>query len=111
MDQLARRIRTGLLLLSLASAGFIVPLQAQQRAGSIRIEVKDPSGAAVQASLRLGSQALQTDSQGVGEFRNLTLGHYRIEVSKAGFANQSGNRFANLFRGGLDKFNGVKPQA
>ena len=89
MDQLARRIRTGLLLLSLASAGFIVPLQAQQRAGSIRIEVKDPSGAAVQASLRLGSQALQTDSQGVGEFRNLTLGHYRIEVSKAGFANQS----------------------
>ncbi len=65
------------------------PLLAQQTTGSIRIEVKDPSGAAAQASLKLGSRPVETDSQGVYESKSLTAGHYRIEVSKTGFETQS----------------------
>jgi outer membrane receptor protein involved in Fe transport len=90
MGSSRRRLTIGLFLHSLALIGTIAPLRAQQTAGSIRIEVRDPSsGAVAQASLKLGSQALRTDSQGVGEFRNLTPGHYRIEVSKSGFTTQS----------------------
>ena len=89
MDTLGHRFRSGVLLFAVALAGAIAPLRGQQITGSVRIEVKDTSGAAVQANLRLGSQSPQTDSQGVYEFRNLPLGHYRIEVSKAGFATQN----------------------
>jgi len=94
MDTLGHRFKTAVILLSLALAGAVAPSHlsmagAQQITSTIRIEVKDSSGAAVQAFLKLGSQALQTDPQGVGEFHNLNLGHYRIEISKAGFATQN----------------------
>ncbi len=89
MDPLGHRIGTGLFLFLLALAVAIAPLRAQQITGTVRIEVKDPSGAAVQASLKLGSQTSQTDSHGAGEFRNVPLGHYRLEISKAGFATQN----------------------
>ena len=95
MDTLGHRRGAGpfLFLLALAGAvapfvGAVAPLQAQQTTGSIRIEVRDASGGGVQASLRLASQVVESDSQGVGEFRNLAPGHYRIEISKTGFATQ-----------------------
>ncbi len=88
MDSLAGSFRAGAVLL-LAVAGVPGALRAQQPVGEIRIEVKDASGAAVQASVKLGGQTLQTDAQGVHEFRNLAYGHYRVEVSRAGFTSQN----------------------
>ena len=70
-------------------------LDAQRPAGEIRIEVKDPSGAAVEASGRLQDLAggmkrtFQTDLQGVYTFERLPYGRYRLEISKVGFATQS----------------------
>ncbi len=68
-------------------------LQGQNSSGEIRVEVKDPSGAAMQASVHLaGSGAdrrFQTDAQGAYTFSNLSSGRYRLEVSKDGFTTQS----------------------
>jgi outer membrane receptor protein involved in Fe transport len=72
-------------------AGF---LHAQSK-GDIHLDVKDPSGAAVEASgklenLRSGvSVSYQTDAQGGYTFSNLSAGRYRLEVTKSGFATQS----------------------
>jgi outer membrane receptor protein involved in Fe transport len=70
-------------------------LWAQNPAGEIRLEVKDPSGAAVEASGKLEgrttavNRTFGTDAQGVAGLDNLPLGRYRVEVSKTGFATQS----------------------
>ncbi len=88
METLNLRRRAWLFLMVGAATGTIARLAAQQPAGSIRIEVKDPSGAPVQASFRLGSQVVQGDLQGIGEFRNLAPGHYQVGISKIGFATQ-----------------------
>ena len=69
-------------------------LRAQSRSGEIRLEVKDPSGVAMQASGKLvgstgGNRIFQTDAQGLYAFSNLPAGRYRLEVSKDGFATQS----------------------
>jgi outer membrane receptor protein involved in Fe transport len=70
-------------------------VQAQAPTGEIRIEVKDPSGAAVEASGRLQDLAgglkrtFQTDLQGMYMFANLPFGRYRLELSKSGFATQT----------------------
>jgi outer membrane receptor protein involved in Fe transport len=72
-----------------------VALHAQNPAGSIHVQVKDPSGAPMEASGKLESRVLgikrdfQTDSQGVYTFGNLPFGTYRLEVSKAGFVTRS----------------------
>ena len=56
-----------------------VPVLGQRSAGEVRLEVKDPSGAAVEASGRLenlatgADQTFQTDAQGRYAFRNLAL--------------------------------------
>src|SRR5579863_5186293 len=68
---------------------------AQAPAGEIRIEVKDPSGAAMEVSGRLRNLAataessFTTDGQGSYVFSNLPYGRYRLEISKIGFATQS----------------------
>jgi outer membrane receptor protein involved in Fe transport len=60
----------------------------------LHVEVKDPSGAAVQASGKLENldtgmeHAFQTDSQGVFN-ADLTPAHFRLEISRVGFATQS----------------------
>ena len=57
--------------------------------------VKDPSGAAMEASGRLrnlaggADQTFTTDAQGVYDFPSLPFGRYRLGVSKSGFATQS----------------------
>ena len=72
-----------------------VILQAQPRTGEIRLEVKDPSGAAIEASVKIQNPAagmdrsLGTDAQGRHTFESLPYGRYRLEVSKSGFATQS----------------------
>jgi len=68
---------------------------AQRPAGEVRIEVKDPSGAAVAASGKLQSfatgavQGFKTDAQGSYAFVNLPYGRYRLEVTASGFAPQT----------------------
>ncbi|MDP8991381.1 MAG: Plug and carboxypeptidase regulatory-like domain-containing protein, partial [Acidobacteriota bacterium] len=68
---------------------FGAMLQAQGPGGAIRVEIKDPSGAAMQAAGKLGTRSFETDAQGVYTFSNLTPGRYRLEASKAGFVPQS----------------------
>src|SRR5260221_3611644 len=78
-----------------AVVGLLGPmlLQGQSTGGEIRLEVKDPSGAAMQASVRLvgsaGDRRFQTDAQGKYAFSNLPNARYRLEVSKEGFTTQS----------------------
>jgi outer membrane receptor protein involved in Fe transport len=78
------------LLLGLGS----VSLYGQSK-GEIHLDVKDPSGAAAEASGKLqnlGSGATvdyETDAQGSYTFSNLSAGRYRLEVTKSGFATQS----------------------
>jgi outer membrane receptor protein involved in Fe transport len=63
-----------------------------QNEGEIRLQVKDPSGAALQASGHLRGTNLdssfQTDARGIFDFKGLALGNYRLEVSRPGFANR-----------------------
>ncbi len=74
--------------------GFTL-LQAQPPAGEIRLEVKDPSGAAVEAPGTLRNLATSveriflTDARGSYVFASLPAGRYRIQISKSGFAPQS----------------------
>src|ERR1700728_1883394 len=70
-------------------------LHGQTPEGEIRVQIKDPSGAAMDASGTLQSVApgvrrsFQTDAQGRYTLGGLPYGHYRLEISKAGFATQS----------------------
>src|SRR5580658_1970119 len=70
-------------------------LHAQSGAGEIRVQVKDPSGAAMEASGKLESLAprmqrnFQTDALGTYTLGNLPYGRYRLEISKTGFITQS----------------------
>jgi outer membrane receptor protein involved in Fe transport len=83
------------LLPSLAVIGMLVSLFAQDTIGEIRLQVKDSSGAAAEASGTLKNLAgasekpFQTDAQGTSDFRKLPYGRYQIQVSKRGFATQS----------------------
>jgi outer membrane receptor protein involved in Fe transport len=70
-------------------------LLAQSPQGEIRLQVKDPSGAPMQASGKLENVAgglardFQTDSQGAVVLGNLPFGRYRLLLSKSGFTTQS----------------------
>src|SRR5262245_12852548 len=67
----------------------------QTKRGEIRIEVKDPSGKAMQAAGKLEglgtgvTRSFQTDEQGTYVFGMLPYGRYRLEVSRDAFATQS----------------------
>ncbi|MBS1855878.1 MAG: TonB-dependent receptor [Acidobacteria bacterium] len=74
---------------------FPILLHAQSAGGEIRLEVQDPSGAAMQAAgtLRnLSSGALRsfkTDGQGKYTLRGVPYGRYRLDLSSQGFSTQS----------------------
>jgi outer membrane receptor protein involved in Fe transport len=95
MHRCFRRVRRVFRTLLCASAGFAAPLVlfGQNHTAQIRLEVKDPSGAAIDASGTLsgpgGDRAFHADPQGAYTFSNLAGGRYRLNVSKAGFATPS----------------------
>jgi outer membrane receptor protein involved in Fe transport len=95
MNTLGRRLKTASVFLSFLLVAIPVLLQAQSPTGEIRLEIKDPSGAAVVASGTLvnlaggPAQTFQTDPGGVYLFTGLPYGRYRLVVSKSGFASQS----------------------
>jgi outer membrane receptor protein involved in Fe transport len=81
---------------SLAAALLLASaLIGQIPQGEIWIQVKDPSGAPMEASGKLESLApgvqrvFQTDAHGACTLSALPFGRYRLEVSKAGFITQS----------------------
>jgi outer membrane receptor protein involved in Fe transport len=69
-------------------------LRGESPDGEIRVQVKDPSGAAMEASGKLESLApevqrnFQTDVLGMYTLANLPYGRYRLEVSKNRFLTQ-----------------------
>jgi outer membrane receptor protein involved in Fe transport len=79
----------------MALAAVTALIQAQPAGGQIQLEVKDPSGAPMEASGRLRDvaagteQSFKTDAQGKYTFANVPYARYRLEVSKAGFATQN----------------------
>ncbi len=95
MDLLRGGPKRGMAVFCLLLLGSATPIGAQRPAGEIRLEVKDPSGAAMQASGKLQDLAsgvvrsFQTDTQGSYAFPSLPYARYRLEVSRSGFATQS----------------------
>jgi outer membrane receptor protein involved in Fe transport len=97
MQPTRNTLRREMCTLLCATAALLCPilLRGQTAAGQIRLEVKDASGAAMEASGKLESLAsktdlsFQTDAQGTYTFSNLSPGRYRLDVSKVGFATQS----------------------
>jgi hypothetical protein len=79
-----------LLLLGVASL-----LWADGPAGEIRLEVKDPSGAAMEVSGKLENLAngtnrsFRTDALGKYALKSVPYGRYRLLLSSSGFAAQS----------------------
>ena len=70
--------------------------RAQAPSGEVRMDVKDSSGAPMQASVRFRdlsakqpARTLQTDAHGALRIPGLPYGRYRLEVSRAGFSAQS----------------------
>jgi TonB dependent receptor/TonB-dependent Receptor Plug Domain len=81
------------LLIVIAFAGFAAPAAfTQANNGELRLNVVDPSGLAVKATIEITSQAnqyrntLATDGQGHAVAQRLPFGIYQIEVSQPGFA-------------------------
>ena len=79
----------------LLAVSLAAPLAGQAPAGEVRVEVRDPSGAAIVADGTLeslakgGRRTFQTDDHGLATLRDLPDGQYRIRLSRAGFAPQS----------------------
>lgn len=83
-------------LLSLAAILFATSaFAAQALTGELRLEIKAPSGEAIEASGKLEnlatgvSRVFQTDAQGRYRVEGLPTGRYRLEVAATGFAAQS----------------------
>ena len=95
MDSLRGGPKRGMAVFCLLLLGCAAPIRAQHPTGEIRLEVKDPSGAAMPASGKLQDLAsgvvrsFQTDAQGSYAFPSLPYARYRLEVSRGGFATQS----------------------
>lgn len=87
--------RIALCLWSILAFLSAATLLSQDQRGAIRLQVKDPSDANMQASGRLENLAggtarsFHTDSQGAAVLGNLPFGEYRLIISKPGFETQS----------------------
>ncbi|HML17952.1 MAG TPA: TonB-dependent receptor [Bryobacteraceae bacterium] len=81
----------------LLCAAIVMPLAiyAQRPSGEIRLQVNDPSGAAVRVSGKLKNiatgeeRSFETDDKGAVRFSGLAFGRYAIQIAKAGFAAQT----------------------
>jgi Carboxypeptidase regulatory-like domain len=73
-------------------AGYLI---AQNQNGEIQLQVRDASGAVMEATGRLESsdtginRRFHTNVQGRASLENLPSGSYRVELSRAGFATGS----------------------
>src|SRR5579862_5561241 len=69
-------------------------LHAQTPMGEIQLDVRDSSGASMQANGTLENSAsrltrkFETDAQGHYTLQSLPYGRYRLQLSRAGFATQ-----------------------
>ena len=74
---------------------FLSALFAQAPQGEIHLQVKDPSGAPMEAAGKLENlgagiaRDFQTDPQGMVVLGNLPFARYRVQISKSGFTTQS----------------------
>lgn len=74
---------------------YVGPIRGQGLAGEIRLEVKDATGAAIEASGSIEGLAtgihrdFRTDAQGTHTFAALPFGTYRLQIGRDGFAAQS----------------------
>jgi outer membrane receptor protein involved in Fe transport len=82
----------------LAAAALLITalaLRAQPPQGEIHLQVKDPSGAPVEATGNIESlpagvaRDFHTNEQGDVILANLPLGRYRVQISKSGFTTQT----------------------
>src|SRR5271169_6199551 len=86
---LCRLLQVGIVLLAL-------PLMAQSNSGELRLEVGDPHGLGVRASITLSNDAAQlhrkhlTDEAGLLNARKLPFGRYQLRVESEGFSPFSG---------------------
>ncbi len=70
-------------------------LRAQTPNGEIQLQIKDPSGALMEAAGKLESvpplvqRSFQTSAKGTYTLTNLPYGRYRLEIAKPGFTTQS----------------------
>jgi hypothetical protein len=77
----------GAILWCAALRGIAIPPSGQQGAGGIRLQVTDPSGATMRASVRLRSRSAKidrsvlTDTKAAAVLAGLPFGRYRLEVS------------------------------
>lgn len=77
--------------LAIATLLSSLSLLGQTELGQIKVEVKDPSGAGVQAEGLIESattslrRSFKSDIQGMQSVSQLPFGHYRIRISKDGF--------------------------
>jgi outer membrane receptor protein involved in Fe transport len=76
-------------LAAAAAFVFLANLSAQPPTGSIRLDIKDPSGAPVEAAGKVAgpvNSRFLSDANGLYTLTGLPFGTYRIEISKTGFA-------------------------
>src|ERR1041385_5523136 len=91
--EVARQTRIWLCAAILLLGGAM--LTGQVQTGEIRVEVKDSSGAVMQASGKIENTAtgvirsFETDVQGFYRIDALAAGRYRLEISRNGFATQA----------------------
>jgi outer membrane receptor protein involved in Fe transport len=73
---------------------LVAAVYAQSPSGEIRLEVKDPSGAAMEVAGTIENsgakvnRTFKTDPRGQAALSGLPFGRYRIEVSREGFTRQ-----------------------
>jgi outer membrane receptor protein involved in Fe transport len=70
---------------------LLLSLLAQAQSGTIHLEVKDPSGAPLEASGKLTGPTSSNFKTTNGQYTapNLPFGKYQLEISRSGFATQS----------------------
>src|ERR1700761_103696 len=85
-----RRRRNSVLFLLLLLLGPFVPFADCQATGTIQLQVKDPSGAALRASGRITgpdkNRTFTTDAAGTFNFQGLAFGKYELHIASTGFA-------------------------
>lgn len=95
MDSCRSRVTKISFACFLALAGAVGQLRAQPSTGEIRLQIKDPSGAPMQASGKLESIAagvareFETDAQGMIVLGGLPFSRYRLQITKSGFITNS----------------------